>query len=112
MPFVPEISAEFSAPPEFSGGVLEKDLSTGWTRTSDLQITNQILFHCPTASLCRGLCGISYETFRPVFSYWPQDFPAISVFTCRVFLALATVKGRDFPAVSAVTGRGIVRRYL
>jgi hypothetical protein len=46
MLFVPEISAEFSAPPEFSGGVLEKDLSTGWTRTSDLQITNQILFHC------------------------------------------------------------------
>jgi hypothetical protein len=34
MPYVPEISAEFSAPPEFSGAVLEKDLSTGWTRTS------------------------------------------------------------------------------
>jgi hypothetical protein len=40
MPFVPEISAEFSAPPEFSGDVLEKDLSSGWARTSDLQITN------------------------------------------------------------------------
>jgi hypothetical protein len=50
MPFVPEISAEFSAPPEFSGDVLEKDLSTGWARTSNLQITNQILFHCATAS--------------------------------------------------------------
>jgi hypothetical protein len=33
MPFVPEISAKFSAPPEFSGDVLEKDLSTGWART-------------------------------------------------------------------------------
>jgi hypothetical protein len=43
MPFVPEISAEFSAPPEFSGDVLEKDLSTGWVRTSDLQIRNQTL---------------------------------------------------------------------
>ncbi len=30
MPFVPEISAEFSAPPEFYGDVLEKGLSTGW----------------------------------------------------------------------------------
>jgi hypothetical protein len=28
MPFVPEISAEFLAPPEFSGDVLEKELST------------------------------------------------------------------------------------
>jgi hypothetical protein len=51
MQFVPEISAEFLAPPEFSGDVLEKDLSTGWPRTSDLQITNQIHFHCATASL-------------------------------------------------------------
>jgi hypothetical protein len=38
MPFVPEISAEFSATPEFSGDVLENDLR--WARTSDLQITN------------------------------------------------------------------------
>jgi hypothetical protein len=30
MPFMPEISAEFSAPSEFSGDLLEKDLSTGW----------------------------------------------------------------------------------
>jgi hypothetical protein len=51
MTFVPEVSDEFSAPPEFSGDVLEKDLSTGWARTSDLQITIQILFHCATASL-------------------------------------------------------------
>ncbi len=65
MPFVPEISAEFSAPPEFSGNVLEKDLRTGWERTSDLQITNQILFHCATASLFGNYCGIHYETFRP-----------------------------------------------
>jgi hypothetical protein len=65
MPFVPEISAEFSVPPEFSGDVLEKDLSTGWARTYDLQITNQILFHCATASLFRTCCGIYYETFRP-----------------------------------------------
>jgi hypothetical protein len=54
MPFVPEISAEFSAPPEFSGDVLEKELSIGWSRTSDLQITNQILLHCATASLLKG----------------------------------------------------------
>ncbi len=43
---------EFSAPPEFSGGVTEKYLSTGWARTFDLQITQQILYHCATATLC------------------------------------------------------------
>ncbi len=32
----PEFSVEFSAPPEFSGGVTEKYLSTGWARTFDL----------------------------------------------------------------------------
>jgi hypothetical protein len=60
MPLMPEVSVEFSASPEFSGGVLEKNMSTGRARTSDLQITNQILFHCTTASLCRSLCGINY----------------------------------------------------
>jgi hypothetical protein len=64
MPFVPEISADFSAPPEFSGDLLEKELSTDWARTSDLQLTIQILFHCATASLFQRLCGIYYETFR------------------------------------------------
>jgi hypothetical protein len=112
MPFVPEISAEFSAPPEFSGDVLEKELSTGWGRTSDLQITNQILSHCATSSLLERHCGMFNETFRPFFCYWPQDFPAVSVFTGRDFPAVSVVNGRDFPAVSAVTGRGIFLRYL
>ncbi len=112
MSFVPEISAEFSAPPEFSGDVLEKNLSTDWVRTSDLQITNQILFHYATASLCYSFCGINYETFRPFFCYWPQNFPAVSVFTGRDFPAVSVVSGWVFPAVSAVTGRGIFRRYL
>jgi hypothetical protein len=35
------------------------------------------------------------------FTYWQQDFLAVSVFS-----------GRDFPAVSGVTDRGIFRRYL
>ncbi len=47
----PEISVEFSAPPEFSGGVTEKYLSTGWARTFDLQIMKQIFYQCATASL-------------------------------------------------------------
>jgi hypothetical protein len=58
MPFVPEISAEFSAPLKFSGDVLEKDLGVGWAQTFDLKITNQIFCHCATASLFRNLCGI------------------------------------------------------
>jgi hypothetical protein len=49
--FGPEFSVEFSAPPEFSGGVTEKYLSTGWVRTFALQITKQILYHCATAPL-------------------------------------------------------------
>jgi hypothetical protein len=65
MPSVPEISAKFSVPPEFSGDVLEKGLCTAWAQTFDLQITNQILFHCATASLFRNLFGKYYETFRP-----------------------------------------------
>jgi hypothetical protein len=46
----PKFFVEFSAPPEFSGGVTEKFLSTGWARTIDLQITKQILYHCAPAS--------------------------------------------------------------
>jgi hypothetical protein len=34
------------------------------------------------------------------FRYWPQDFPAISVFTGRNFPAVSVVFGRDFPAVA------------
>ncbi len=48
----PEFSVEFSAPPEFSGSVMEKYLSTGWGQTFDLQIRKQIFYHCATASLC------------------------------------------------------------
>jgi hypothetical protein len=76
MPVVPEISAEFSAPPEFSGDVLEKELSTG----SDLQITIQILLHCATASSLKKHCGMC----SCFFCHWPQDFPAVSVFTSNV----------------------------
>jgi hypothetical protein len=47
----PKFFVEFSAPPEFSGGVTEKCLSTVWARTINLQITKQILYHCATASL-------------------------------------------------------------
>ncbi len=47
----PEFYVEFSVPPEFSGGVMEKCLSTGEARTSHLQITKQILYHCATAAL-------------------------------------------------------------
>jgi hypothetical protein len=49
LPCGPEFSVEFSAPPEFSGGVTEKYLNTGWARTFNLQITKQILYHCATA---------------------------------------------------------------
>jgi hypothetical protein len=91
VPFVPDISAEFSAPPEFSGGILEKDLSTGWTRTYDHQITNQILFHCANASLCKvsvafiiSLSGRVLVTGRRIFR--PYLFLLAGIF--RPFLLL------------------------
>jgi hypothetical protein len=115
MPYVPEISAEFSAPPEFSGDVFEKDLSTGLARTFDFQITNQILFHCTTASLFRSFCFIYYHTFRPflyllaarfsgrICFYWPG-------FSGRICSFWPGFSGHFW--VSGVTGRGIFRRYL
>jgi hypothetical protein len=47
-----EFSVDFSAPPEFSGGGMEKFLSTGQARTSDLQLMNQVFYHCATVALC------------------------------------------------------------
>jgi hypothetical protein len=42
MAYGPEFSVEFSEPPELSGGVTEKYLSTGWARTFDLQFKKQV----------------------------------------------------------------------
>ncbi len=56
----PEFSVEFSAPPEFSGGVTEQYLSTGWARTFDLQIRKQMFYHCATAPLCTINSGVSF----------------------------------------------------
>jgi hypothetical protein len=104
---VPEISAEFSAPPEFSGDVLEKDLCTVWARTSNLQITNQILLTAPLHPYIEVSVASVMRLSGRFFCYWPQDFPAVSVFTGRDFPAVSVVNDRDFPAVSAITGRGI-----
>ncbi len=93
----PEFSVEFSAPPEFSSGVTEKYLSTGWARTFDLQIRKQLFYHCTTAPLCTK----SYD-YQCVHSW---DFPAVSVFTgSQIFQPYLVATCRDFPAVSAVTG--------
>ncbi len=93
----PEYSVEFSAPPEFSGGVTEKYLSTGWARTFDLQIMRQVCYHCAIASLCKQCYGIH------CVPSW--DFPAVSVVTgSLIFRQNLVVTFRDFPAVSAVTG--------
>jgi hypothetical protein len=47
-----------------------------------------------------------------ICSYWQPNFPAVSVVTCRDFLALPFLapEGRDFPALSVVSGRGISGR--
>jgi hypothetical protein len=101
----PEFSAEFSAPPEFSGGVTEKFLTTGWARTFDLQIKKQIFYNCATASLCLQCYGIH------CVPSW--DFPAVSVVTgSQIFQPYLVVTCQDFPAVSAVTCSRIFRPFL
>jgi hypothetical protein len=124
----PEFSVEFSAPPDFSGCVTEKYLSTGWAQTFDLQILKQIFYHCTTAPLCT----ISYDIhcvpswdfpavfavtgsriFRPYLVVTCGDFPAVSAVTgSQIFRLYQVVTRRDFPAVSAVTGSRIFRPYL
>jgi hypothetical protein len=106
MPFVPKTSAEFS------GDVLEKDLSTGWARTFDLQITNQILSTAPLLPPWKGSVASIMRFSGRFFSHWQQDFLAVSVFTGRDFPAVSVARGRDFLAVSALTGCGIFQRYL
>ncbi len=100
----PEFSVEFSAPPEFSGGVTQKYLSTGWVRTINLQIWKQILYHCATAPLSTK----SYD----IHCVPSWDFPAVSVVTgSRIFRLYLVVTCRDFPAVSGVTGSRIFRPF-
>jgi len=86
--FVPEFSADCSAPPEFSSGVPVQIFSTGWEQTFDLQITNQILYQYATASLCS------------VHSVTCWDIPAVSVVTGWDFPAVSVITGRHFPVVS------------
>jgi hypothetical protein len=40
------------------------------------------------------------------FSYWPQDFPAVSVFTGRDFPAVSVVNGWNFPAFLLLLAAG------
>jgi hypothetical protein len=68
LPFVPEFFADLSAPPDFSGGVPEKYLSTGWARTFNLQITNQKSAIAPRHARVRKRChihSVTFLAFRP-----------------------------------------------
>jgi hypothetical protein len=129
MPFVPEISAEFSAPPEFSGDVLEKDLSTGWTFRLQTRYSSTAPLHpCYeifwpfllllaagfSGRICLYWPGFSGRICSswPGFSgrfccYWPRDFLAVSVVACWDFQAWECKKSpsRDQKA-------GIFRPYL
>jgi hypothetical protein len=111
MPFVPEISAEFSAPPGFSSDVLEKEFSTSWAPPT-FKLQTRYSYTAPLHPFLKGTVACAMKLSVRFFCYWPQDFPAISVFTGWKILAVSVVNGRDFPAVSAVTGCGIFRRYL
>jgi hypothetical protein len=119
-PFVPEFLAEFSASPEFPGSVTEKYLSTGWVRNFALQITNQILYHCTTASLYvkmlwHSLCyllGFSghFCSYWPGFSsriynYWLGISSCICSYCPGFSGRICSYRLRDFPAVSVVTSQ-------
>ncbi len=124
----PEFSVEFPAPPEFSGYVTEKYLSTGWVQTFDLRFRKQIFYHCATAPLCTDgydiHCVPSWDfpavsvvtgsrIFRPYLVVTCRDFSVVSaVIGSRIFRLFQVVTCRDFPAVSAVTGSRIFRPYL
>jgi hypothetical protein len=104
-PFVPEFSAVFSAPPKFSGGVTEKVFAHRLganLRPLDYEPDILPLRHCILVDilLWHSLCSLLGFSGR-FCSYWQPDFPAVSVVTCR-----------DFLAVSAVTGSRIFRPYL
>ncbi len=92
--FLFEFSAKFYAPPEFSGGVPEKYLSTGWAQSFGIPTMYSII---APLHPCFRFCDIHTVTC------W--DFPAVSVVTGRNFPAVAVTTGRDFPALSVVTGR-------
>jgi hypothetical protein len=97
-------------------------------RTSDLQIMNQVFYHCATAALyvrrndnqsvsCWDFPAVSVVTgsriFRPYLEVTCRDFPAVSAVTgSRISRPYQVVTCRDFPAVSAVTGSRIFRPSL
>ena len=80
-------------------------MSTGWARTSDLQIINQVFYHCATAALYVGLKdihSIPLLVFPGRFcSYWKPNFPAVSGSYLPGFSGrICSYWQPNFPAVS------------
>ncbi len=96
-------------------------LSTGWARTSDLQIMNQVFYHCTTAPLYvarNDIHSVPYWDFPAVSgsylpgfssricSYWQPNFPAVSCSYLTGFSGrICSYWQPNFPAVSVVTCR-------
>jgi hypothetical protein len=112
-----EFSVEFSAPPEFSGGITEKYIFEGQrfaqifctaaplsTNSYDIHCVPSWDFPAGSGSYLPGFSGHICSYWKPNFpavsgsylpglsgricSYWQPNFPAVSVVTCRDFLAL------------------------
>ncbi len=96
----PEFLVELSAPPEFSGSVTEKYLSTGWVQTFDLQIRKQIFYHCATVSLCLQCycihCVPSWDFQAVSVVTHSQIFRPYLVVTCGIFWPYLQLLAAEF----------------
>jgi hypothetical protein len=105
----PEFSVEFYAPPELKVKVITHRVG----RTSDLQIINQVFYHCATATLClesKDIYAFPVLVFFGRFcSYRKPNFPAVSGSSLPGFSGrICSYWQPNFPAVSA----GIFWPYL
>jgi hypothetical protein len=112
----PKFFVEFSAPPEFSGGVTEKFLCTGWARPIDLQITKQILYHCASASLylySYNIYLVVARIFRPFLKLQEAEFSGrIWKLFAGIFRPYLQLLAAEFSGRIRLLLAGIFRPYL
>jgi hypothetical protein len=74
MPFVPEISSQFSAPPEFSADGLEIDLSTGCGEPSTFRLLTRYASTAPLHPYSKVSVASFMRLSGRFFGYWQRIF--------------------------------------